>query len=252
MPRENTSEDISQGSLADANRTRNTFSRYQGALGEAGYRDAHASGGETDFLGTPGETIALSPGPNGFGTIYVGCSWNLRRAKDSSFFGKLLGRTKAIKVDLDLGCLYELQDGSRGALQAFGKNHGSFDHAPFISLSHDERTGAAPGDDESMRINGTGWQNIKRMVIYAYIYDGAVDWSRVRPEICVKVPGNNALSVKPQVHLQNLSVVAICLVENVRNGFKLTNLTEYFPGQSEMDRAYGFGLQWDDGMKLPA
>lgn len=244
-------ENISQDSIDDANRTRNNFSQYQSALGEAGYRETPVGLKDTDFLGNPGESIALSPGPNGFGEIYIGCAWHLRQVKNVSFFGKLLGLTRSVQVDLDLGCMYELQDGSKGALQAFGEEDGNFDTAPFIHLSHDERSGAAEGDDEFMLINGAAWQNIKRVVIYAYIYDGAIDWSRVRPEICVKIPGNNSLSVKPQVHLQNLSVVAICLIENIRNGFKLTNLTEYFPGQPEMDRAYGFGLQWDDGAKVP-
>lgn len=242
-------ENVSQDALSEADRTRNRFSTYQGALGEAGYREINTSMKETDFLGTPGEAIALTPGPNGFGEIYVGCAWNLRQDQDRSFFGKLFKRTKNIKVDIDLGCLYELQNGTKGALQALGREDGHFESAPFIRLSHDERTGASPGDDEFMRINGTEWRHLKRVILYAYIYEGAPDWSRVRPEIGVKIAGHNNMSVKPKAHLQNMAVIAIALIENIRDGFKMTNLTEYFPGQAEMDRAYGFGLQWDDGLK---
>lgn len=247
-----TRENISQDALAEANRNRNQFSGYQDSLGSAGYRERPLEDGKTEFLGKSGEMVALTPGANGFGEMYVGCSWNLLKAKDSGFIGRLLGREKAIKVDLDLGCLYEMQDGSRGALQAFGNLHGAYDQAPYISLSHDERTGAAAGDDEFMRINGQNWSNIKRLVVYAYIYEGAGNWSCVRPEVVLRIPGHPALSVKPQVHLQSLGVCAVALIENIRNGLKLTNLTEYFPGQPEMDRAYGFGLNWDDGAKPAA
>jgi tellurite resistance protein TerA len=50
-------------------------------------------------------------------------------------------------------------------------------------------------------------------------------------------------------HHKNLGICAIAGLENVRNGIKLTNHTEYFPGHAEMDRAFGYGLEWDNGTK---
>ena len=38
--------------------------------------------------------------------------------QDTSFIGKLLKRTRPVDIDLDLGILYELKDGRRGAIQA--------------------------------------------------------------------------------------------------------------------------------------
>ena len=248
MPRDN----ISQDALSEANRTRNSFSGYQNALGASGYRDQHSSVDKTEFLATPGEMVALTPGPEGFGEIYVGCSWNIRAEKDMGLLGRLFKRTKQTPVDLDLGCLYELQDGTKGALQAFGDAHGSYDAAPFISLSHDERTGIADGDDEFLHISGTNWPAIKRALIYVYIYDGAVDWSRVRPQVQLRIPGQPVQIVRPQVHLQSMGVCAAVMLENVRNGMKITNLTEYFPAQPELDRAYGFGNYWGEGSKESA
>jgi tellurite resistance protein TerA len=55
--------------------------------------------------------------------------------------------------------------------------------------------------------------------------------------------------VTPQVDRSEQSVCVIAEVENVRNGIKLTNHTEYFPGHAEMDRAFAFGLSWSDGEK---
>jgi tellurite resistance protein TerA len=163
----------------------------------------------------------------------------------------LLGFNRHTQIDIDLGCLYELNDGTRGALQALGRDNGSFESSPYIWLSHDERTGRAEGDDEFMRVNGAAWTNFKRLMIYAYIYQGAPDWSSARPDVALRVPGQAPLHVTPSTRRGKLPVCAIALIEQMRGGIKLTNLTEYFPGQAEMDRAYGFGINWRDGLKGP-
>src|SRR5262245_44152534 len=134
---------ISQDGLTQADRTQNEFSRYQGALGQAGVRDSGAMPrGKGEFLGAAGDQIALTPGPDGFGEIYVGCSWNVQKTAIRGFLGKL-GLKHTQKIDIDLGCMYELGDGTRGALQALGADNGALARAPYICLSHDERTGRA-------------------------------------------------------------------------------------------------------------
>ena len=55
--------------------------------------------------------------------------------------------------------------------------------------------------------------------------------------------------VTPSTHHSELEICAIAEIENIRNGMKLTNHSEYFPGHAEMDRAFGYGLEWDDGEK---
>lgn len=245
--------DISQDGLVDADRNRNTFSPYRGALGAAGQREAEEPGDtQTAILGNPGDTLALTPGLNGFGEMYVGCAWNIAEISTRPFWQRLFGRNDpAGAIDLDLGCLYELHNGAKGGLQALGTGNGAFDQPPYISLSHDERTGRAEGDDEFVRINGAQWPSIRRVLIYAYIYEGAADWSRVRPQIALRIAEQPTLNLQPRLRNANLAVCALALIENVRNGLKLTNLSEYFPGQAEMDRAYGFGLRWDEGSKNP-
>jgi tellurite resistance protein TerA len=242
---------VSQDGLTQADRTQNEFSAYRGALGQAGVRDMEAGHGQKgEFLSRPGDQMALSPGTDGFGEIYIGCAWHIQTGKAGGILG-LLGLNKHKHVDIDLGCLYELNDGTRGALQALGRDNGSFEAPPYIWLSHDERTGRAEGDDEFLRVNGTAWPHFKRLMIYAYIYHGVPDWASVRPDVTVRVPGQSPLHVVPATKRGKLAVCAIALIEQIRGGIKLTNLTEYFPGQAEMDRAYGFGINWRDGLKGP-
>jgi len=245
------SEDLSPSAsaIADATRSRAKFSNHGRALGAAGYKEASHHPENCEFLSEPGGHIAVNPGKNGFENILIGVAWDNIRVQESGFFGKMFKKMRSVGVDLDIGCLYEMQDGTRGAVQAFGEKFGEYDKPPFISLSGDERTGDADGHDEFILVNGEHWNDIKRILIYIYIYEGAPSWSQIKPQLVVDVPGENDLYVTLGAHNDALALCAVGGLENVRGGIKLTNYTEYFPGHLEMDRAFGFGLEWGEGHK---
>ncbi|MCD8520333.1 MAG: hypothetical protein LRY57_03425 [Alphaproteobacteria bacterium] len=138
-------EGSSQTSLMEANRSRAKFSGHGKALGAAGYREASDNPKNCEFLAQPGQSIAVSPGPSGFPDFRIGVAWDNTRLQKGNFFERIAKRLMNKGIDLDLGCLYELQDGTRGALQAFGDKYGNFDAPPYISLSGDERTGNRAG-----------------------------------------------------------------------------------------------------------
>lgn len=239
----------SQNSLAEATRSRAKFSGHGKALGAAGYRESSTHQDNCEFLKDPGSFINVSPGPNGIEDFLIGVAWDNVRVEQSGFFGKIFKKARKIGVDLDIGCLYEMQDGTRGAIQAFGEKFGDFRKPPFISLSGDERTGDADGHDEYLMVNGAHWNDIKRVLVYIYIYEGAPSWSEINPQIVVDVPGEQDLYVTLSAHNNQLCLCAVGELENVRGGIRLTNRTEYFPGHAEMDRAFGYGLEWGDGQK---
>jgi tellurite resistance protein TerA len=243
-------ETLSNDSLSEASRDRSEFSGHGEAKGAAGYRtEKILPVGDEERIDQTGQTGIINPLPEGFGRIAIGFSWD-NIVDDlpvpEQIKRKLKGRDG---IDLDLGCLYELQNGERGALQAFGGNHGNYDLAPFIVLSDDERTGDTHGVDEYLSINGHRWADIKRILIYVYIYKGVEDWNHVLPRVEVTLSGEPPLVVVPDVHQDELPICMIAGLENVRNGLKLTNYTEYYAGHTEMDRAFGFGLEWKDGTK---
>ena len=244
------SEESGSGqSIMDATRSRASFSGHGAALGAAGYREASDHPENCEFLSEPGGMVAVNPGEDGFEHIMIGAAWDNAKTKNAGFFSGLLKKARKVGVDLDVGCFYELQDGTRGALQAFGEKFGQLDASPYIALSADERTGDSSGNDEYLLINGKHWNKIKRVLVYLYIYKGVLDWSELKPQLVVDVPGENDLYVTLQHHNDALDICAVGGLENVRGGIKLTNYTEYFPGHMEMDRAFGFGLDWADGSK---
>ncbi len=242
-------EKTSVDALAEATRSRAKFSGHGGSLGAAGYREVATDPENCEFLNEPGSSIAISPGPEGFESLLIGVAWDNVKVEKAGFFDRLLKKATNQGIDLDIGCLYEMENGERGAIQAFGEKFGHYEQAPFMQLSGDERTGDADGHDEYILVNGKHWNEIKRVLVYIYIYDGAPRWSEINPQIILDVPGEDDLIVTLGAHDDALALCAVGGLENVRGGIKLTNYTEYFPGHYEMDRAFGFGLEWGDGQK---
>lgn len=243
--------DSSVHALAHASRSVADFSGHGVALGAAGYRVASEHPENCEFLSEPGSSIAISPRNGTFDSILIGSAWDNIRVESEGLFGRWFKKVTKVGVDLDIGCMYELKDGTRGSIQAFGEKFGSFNNAPYIALSGDERTGDKEGHDEYLLINGAKWDEIKRVLVYLYIYKGVPNWAEIKPQVVVDIPGEHDFYVTLTADCQTLCLCALAELENVRGGIKLTNRTEYFPGHEEMDRAFGFGLQWADGAKRP-
>lgn len=240
----------SQRSLEEANRDRAVRSRY-GGLGAAGYISARDSHQASAFLSRAGEVAIVNPPEGGLPDFEIAVAWdNVEVEQAGGFFSRFF-KKKVLKkgVDLDLGCLYRKKNGLRGGLQAFGEHHGALESAPYIFLSGDERTGDREGPDETIRINGAHWDEFDRILVYVYIYKGARNWDSVRPQVQVKVPGEQPMVVTLNAARTEMAVCAVAMLENVRGGIKLTSCLEYFPGHASMDRAFGFGLQWEAGSK---
>jgi tellurite resistance protein TerA len=107
-----------------------------------------------------GESIDLKK-KGEIGEIVVNLNWNRKAGK--GFF------VKSESIDLDLGCLFELQDGYKGTVQALGESFGSYQSEPYITLDGDDRTGSV-STGENVRINGNYVSEFKRILVYAFIY----------------------------------------------------------------------------------
>lgn len=241
---------LSRDSIANASTSRVDYSGHGDAAGASGARpdqdvrpDAH--------LRKRGQSKLIAPPESGFGDMMIGLAWNnVVNERAEGLMNRLFKKVSKAGVDLDLGCLYEMQDGSRGCVQAFGDMYGAYDKAPYIALSGDERTGDSEGDDEVLTLNGQQWPQIKRIMIYAYIYEGPTNWAEIAPDLTLR-PGGDEVDVHVTVDaaLQDMNLCALVMMENKKDGITLSNLSEYFPAHPAMDRAFGFGLKWEDGEK---
>jgi len=199
----------------------------------------------------------------GFGRIHVNLNWNQSATAapqpvKSGFFDKLMsgataGRKGRGGIDLDLGCMYELADGRRGLVQALGNAWGDFEREPYIRLDADDRTGAVAGG-ENLYINGERFDQIRRALIFSFIYEGVPNWSATDGLVTIAAPEQAPIEVRLDGG-GNQMMCAIALIENRGGSLQVTKLAEYFQQQGGtsahelMDRHFGFGLRWKTGSK---
>lgn len=195
-------------------------------------------------------TVSLEKKTEGFGEIRVNLNWNRSATppKTGGVLGGLFGKNSNGRVDLDVGCLYEQADGTISAIQALGNRFGSFYSDPYIELKGDDRTGAI-SEGEWLHINGQQWQKFRRILIYAFIYEGAPNWAQTDGVVTIYVPNEAPLEIRLTEGSNNLGMCAIVLLENDRGTLKVNREVRYFNGHQELDRAYHWGLNWRAGSK---
>lgn len=188
------------------------------------------------------------------GAMRVNLNWSSVAAapqpKKKGFLAKLAAASYGSGgVDLDLGCLYELADGSKGVVQALGKTFGSLESAPFIALDGDDRTGTVTGG-ENMHINLARPDVFKRILIFAMIYDGAPNWAAVDGVVTLFPTAGPQVEVRLDSASNSARICSIALIENTKNGITVTREVEYIQGsQADLDKKYNWGMKWAAGRK---
>jgi tellurite resistance protein TerA len=191
-------------------------------------------------LDKPGQSVSLEKRGGSFGEIVVNLNWS--RGGKKSFFGSNNA------IDLDLGCLFEMNNGAIGVVQALGRVFGAFQQPPFIQLDGDDRTGDV-SKGETMRINGAHWNELRRIAIFANIYDGVPNWSATDGIVSVTMPDQPPIEVRMTEGRNDMRLCGVVLLENVGGQLRATRIVQYYRDQSELDRAYGWGLRWTSGRK---
>lgn len=184
-----------------------------------------------------GQKINLSKGS---GEILINLNWSQPER---------IGWGSSEGIDLDLGCLYELWDGRKGSVQALGNAFGSLVNPPYISLDGDDRTGTST-EGENLRVNSAMIPQIKRILVYTFIYEGAANWREAKGIVTVKCPGSKDIIVKMDEYGSNLTMCGIALLEN-KDGQSLSmeKVVRFFEGHRDLDAAFGWGLRWVAGSK---
>lgn len=194
-----------------------------------------------------GQKVSLKKSsPVGLGEILVNLNWNAKPV-NQGFFSKLLGGNQGI--DLDLGCLYELKNGRKGTVQALGNAFGALNQEPYIALDGDDRTGACV-TGENLRINGNRISEIKRILVYTFIYEGVANWRQADGIVTIKYPGSEDLIVKMDDYNSSNRMCGLALLENVNDEtFSVEKIVQFYPGHQALDKAFHWGLRWQAGRK---
>jgi tellurite resistance protein TerA len=191
--------------------------------------------------------VSLDKRGGHFGEISVNLNWSRQPLGEGAGWNPFRKDTST-GIDLDLGCMLEHKNGDKLVIQALGKRFGSFESAPWVQLMGDDRTGAA-SDGENLRINGAHWSDFKRILLFAFIYEGIPNWAAADAVVTIKSPGQPELTVKLDSPAARQGMCAVAMLENDGGRIRITKLADYHTGHKELDQAHQFGFRWTTGSK---
>ena len=189
-----------------------------------------------------GQTVSLTKGA-GSAPVRINLNWNQQQAGGGGLFKKRSGG-----IDLDLGCLYELSDGSKGAVQAVGARFGSLTSPPYVQLDKDDRSGTST-DGENLLVSGAHSAQIVRLAVFAFIYEGVPNWSKAGGVVTIHPPQGAPVTIELDETRDGMIMCAICTVRGGRDGFSVEREVQYVGGHRELDQLFGWGLSWTRGSK---
>ena len=199
--------------------------------------------------------------------IVINLNWN-----QSSQGGK-------VPVDLDLGCFWEAVPQEppasgvagwfkslrkelppRGCIDGLQFAHGNggpkdrpsrqgcYNQAPWVWHAGDDRVGAN-AQGENLLLNSAAGQYLHRLVIYAFIYDGAPAWASTDAVIRLEVPRQPPLVIElgKQNARQNFCVLAS--LEFQAGGIKVTRHASFHDGHGDASTAYNWQMNFQPGSK---
>lgn len=215
-----------------------------------------ASSGPISLTKAAPKVSLTKPGQDTGGLLRVNLNWNARPAGQPApatggFFKRLAAAgSQPSAIDLDLGCLYELTDGSKGVVQALGNTFRDQSRSPqpVISLDGDDRSGTNT-DGENLRVDLAQLDRIRRILVFAYIYEGVPNWAAADGIVTLYPATGPHVSVRLDEHTANKSMCGIALLENHNGELTVSRQVRYVSGHSELDKAYGWGMRWTAGRK---
>ena len=194
-------------------------------------------------------TVSLSKqqgGGTARGELRVNLNWVSRPPSTGGLFKRQAGAA----IDLDLGCLYELSNGRKGVVQALGNAFRSRnDGSPIISLDGDDRTGES-AEGENLRIDLSRLGEIRRILVFTYIYEGTPNWAGANAIVTLFPQGGAPIEILLDEHDPSARTCAIALLESTGSDLSVRREVRYINGtQSALDAAYGWGMSWTKGRK---
>jgi tellurite resistance protein TerA len=193
-------------------------------------------------------TVSLSKqqGGSAGGELRINLNWNSRPPSG----GGLFKRQAAAGIDLDLACLYELSNGKKGVVQALGDSFKSRnDGQPIISLDGDDRTGEST-EGENLRIDLSRLSEIRRILVFTYIYEGTPNWAGANAIVTLFPQGGAPIEIHLDEADPSSRTCAIALLESTGSDLSVRREVRYIHGtQSALDAAYGWGMTWTKGRK---
>jgi tellurite resistance protein TerA len=195
-----------------------------------------------------GDSISLEKKSSTFGKIHINLNWDQAAgARKKGLLSSLRAGSQG-GIDLDLGCMFEFKDGTKGIVQALGQNFGNLERPPYIFLDGDDRTGSV-NQGENLFINGKQWSDIKRVMVFAFIYEGVANWAETNGRVSIKAPDQPEIEIRMDASGKSQNFCVIAMLENRNDALMISKEVNYFESHKPADEQYGFGFRWKAGRK---
>jgi tellurite resistance protein TerA len=216
--------------------------------------DAQAAGGAAEggvslskvTLTKSAPSVSLTKRGATGGALHVNLRWSAGEQQSRGLFG----RRRSSAIDLDLACLWEFSDGSKGVVQALGNAYQAPYHGmPIIRLDGDDRSGSA-ATGENMHIDLSRVAEIRRILVFAFIYEGVPNWASADGVVTLYPASGPEIEVRLDEPDPSSPTCAIAMLENQGGDLVVRREVRYIRGgQAHLDSAYGWGMDWTPGRK---
>lgn len=150
-------------------------------------------------------------------------------------------------IDLDLGCLYEHADGSKGAVHAIGKaftDVHTFGGDPIIRLDGDDRSGTN-ASGENLFIDLTRPERIGRILVFAHLYGGVPSWAAADGVVTIYPASGRRFKLRLIDGDRYSRMCGVAMITNDEGTIRIDRKVRYATTHQDLDRAFGWGLRWD-------
>lgn len=194
-------------------------------------------------------SVSLTKHGSATGMLRVNLNWNARPAGGGGggFF-----KRAAPALDLDLGCLWEFTDGTKGVVQALGNTFTASPRGvrdPVIWLDGDDRSGSNAAG-ENLFVNLAYAAQIRRILVFALIYEGAANWAAADGVVTLFPVTGPQVEVRLDDARDGARICGIAMLESTGGDLTVRREVNYVNGgQRLLDQAYGWGMNWTAGRK---
>jgi tellurite resistance protein TerA len=193
-------------------------------------------------------SVSLTKGGGGnAGQLRINLQWHSGAVQEKR---GLFGKRSSGAIDLDLACLWEFTDGTKGVVQALGNAfQAPYNGTPIIRLDGDDRSGSAVGG-ENMFIDLSRVNEIRRILVFAFIYEGVPNWASADGVVTLFPARGPEIEVRLDEADSSAPTCVIASLENDGGELLVKREINYIRGgQADVDRAYGWGMEWARGRK---
>ncbi len=191
-------------------------------------------------------TVSLTKQGSAGGVMRINLNWNPLPQGGGGFF------KRPKQLDLDLGCLYEFTDGTKGVVQALGNAftaHLLRSRERVIWLDADDRSGAST-EGENLYIDLAHAAEIKRVLVFALIYEGAANWAAADGVVTLYPASGPQVEVRLDDPRDGARICAVAMLQSSGGDLTVRREVNYLNGgQRLLDETYGWGMNWTAGRK---